>query len=793
MLNVNVGVLYQHPDVTTEKLLECYDTILKKDKRTLLICDVNIDLLESNATTKQYMDAVRGHQFSIINKIDNDCGTSGDSQQNESITDHVLFNAVVFEYSLSQCTESLFENKIIVLGFDDKKTEKIEFIVEPSEIPYKMVDFQKYHEHFSKIDVKSTQSLDILISVITECKQKSIKNGKRSTKTCDRPWISEESLNRSERFAKRYQVFAEEIKNSSKESFWGTINQFLKNESASYKPSCVAIYKGDGEITTDKKEIADIFNVYFLNIGKVLHDLVPCTVTIGRPVVEFNGNSIQTISTNFQEVEEKIEQLKNSNSFHDIISANNLKRYSHVLAPVLARHFNECFRTGVFPDSLKIDRIVPAYKNQDPLEPANYRPISIPPTLSKLMESIICDRITEFCNQNNIISEDQYGFQKNSSAMSAIVSVLDYLQVGLDANSKAFGAGLFIDLKKVSSTIPHDLLFQKLNNMGIKGSLFNLLSSYLFKRRQFVDVDNHLSEEVVNIYSLSIPQGSPLSPLILTLYMNDIFMLKLHGKLILYADDIAVIYVETDPIALKRHMEKDLKLLIEWCNRNALTLNTDKSKAMFFKNKKTKINLKKLCFKIDLKVRYRTIEFVESHKYLGLHLQSNLKWDIHINHIIREITAVSNASKKFCGQIYEKVSLEVYQKLVYNRLFEMASIYGTYSIPEREYLQSAQDLAIKSIFSNIFTGNVNEIYCRHELIKVNDIIRLDLTVLFYKIKNNLIKLNQIDSDIEKHNILSVAKKCFEKLPREIQDQPDLVQFKTKFKQFSISAHVEIDP
>lgn len=781
-LNVNVGILYQDPIATTDSLVTYYKRILRVNQRTILTSNVNIDLLTSNATTKQYTDAVREQKFSILNQIDRDSATRVENRRNGrateySIMDHVLSNVKQFNYSLSLCNASFSDNKILVLGFDDKKPEKIKFTAEPDLMTYKMVDFDKFNHYFSEINLHSIRSIDSLVVEMMACKRKSTVERQRRLR--NKPYA--ETLDKSKRFEIRSKTFANRINgfNGDPGKRWEIINEFLTNKSSG-KNSVVAMYNRTKQMVVDKTEIADIYNGYVLNIGKVLHGRIPHMTNLEIPVMQQNPHYLHSISTTYREVEEKIHQMKNSNSYHDSIPANTLKRHAQKIAPILARCFNDCFRTGYYPDSLKIDRIVPAFKSLDPLQPKNYRPICIAPALSKLMESIICDRITAFCLDYEIIDKDQYGFQKNSSAISAVVAVLDYLQVGLNANPESIGAGLFIDLKKASNTIPHKFLMDKLSRIGIQGSLYNLIQSYLFERRQYVDIDGTHSRKVRNVSAYSIPQGSSLGPLFFLLYINDIFKMKLHGKIVLFADDTAIVYVESDPNLLKRYMENDLKLLNRWFTKNALTLNTEKTKAMLFNA--GHINVRNLEADFNLKIRNRTIEFVAWHKYLGIHLQSNLKWDVHINKIIREISAASTASQKLGRQVNADVSCEIYQKLVFNKLLKMASIYGTYATKmQLKNLQAAQDMAIKKIFAHVDNYNVHEIYANYKLLKVKDIISYDLALLIYKVQNKYLKLNRRVTDINGNNILNVAWKYFLDLPLPVQMHSELIHFKRHFK------------
>ncbi|XP_055299801.1 uncharacterized protein LOC129567174 [Sitodiplosis mosellana] len=786
-LNVNVGVLYKSPTATTESLLEYYKRILKKNQRMILFSDVDIDLLISNVSTRRYTNTVREHNFFILNKIEYDSATREISLRNGlaeySIMDHVLSNGKQFKYSFSLCDTTFSDDKIIALGFHDNKPDKIEFIAEANAITYNMVDYRMFNQRFSEIDLQSVGSIDSLVSEMIVCKMDSTIQRQRFRRNRDKPWIYDESLDKSDRFKMRSEAYANEINQLDIDSkrLCDTINECLTNN-PSNKHSIDAMYNKTRQIVADKKEIANILNGYFLDIGKILYNRIPHMMNCVLPGVDVNRNHIQYISTTTAEVKKKIDLMKNNNNFHDSISSNTLKFHSRKLAPHLKRLFNDCFRNGVYPRSLKIDRIVPVYKKFDPLQPKNYRPISVPPSLSKLMESIICDRITDFCLQNNIIDRNQYGFQKNSSAISAVVTVVDYLQVGLNEYPGSIGACLFIDLKKASNTIPHKLFMNKLFRIGIQGPLYNLIADYLHERRQYVDIDNVLSEEAVNPNAFSIPQGSALGPLFFLLYINDIFKMKLHGKIILFGDDTAIVYVETDPVILKRHMESDLKLLNKWFNKNALTLNTEKTKAMLF-------NAENIELQINLNVGSKAIEFVDNHKYMGVYLQNNLKWDVHINKIITEISALADAFKKIGNKVNGNISLGIYYKYVYNHLSKIASIYGTFATKvQLKRLQVAQDMAIKSIFSGANDYNINAIYVQYKLLKVSQIIKYDLALLIYKVKNNFLKLNRQVKDISGKNILSCGLKYFNSLDSSIQNQHELHHFKRNFKRICINSN-----
>ena len=147
----------------------------------------------------------------------------------------------------------------------------------------------------------------------------------------------------------------------------------------------------------------------------------------------------------------------------------------------------------------------------------NYRPISLLPSLSKLIERLICNRLLSFFTRNNTIVPTQYGFRHNRSTIHAI---LDLITSCLDnINNKKFSTMIFLNIKKAFDFVSHNKLLKKLDYYGIRG-VANLLKSYLNDRKQYVLIDNQKSSEKIIEYG--IPQGSILGPLLFLIYVNDL-------------------------------------------------------------------------------------------------------------------------------------------------------------------------------------------------------------------------------------------------------------------------------
>lgn len=271
--------------------------------------------------------------------------------------------------------------------------------------------------------------------------------------------------------------------------------------------------------------IANTLNNFFKDIGKALHNQIAPSNIIDPETIT-NPHTIWLFETTAREVTRKILNLKNSNTTKDYISSRSCKDHAHKLGPIISNLINNCFERGVFPDELKYSRIVPIFENGSPLLATKYRLISILPVLSKIIESIFHDRLTNFISRHQITNKNQYGFQKKSGTLSAAASFVDMIQTNLDKTRNNMACCFFIDLRKAFDTVPHKLLLRRLQQYGIRGNALAMCTDYLKDRKQLVEINNVQSETVTNNNHSSLPQGSNLGPLFFILFINGIFDLK---------------------------------------------------------------------------------------------------------------------------------------------------------------------------------------------------------------------------------------------------------------------------
>ena len=347
-----------------------------------------------------------------------------------------------------------------------------------------------------------------------------------------------------------------------------------------------------------------------------------------------------------ESVEELLMQLDTSKSTGtDEISSKMLKcasLSSSSIARLLSNLFNLSISTGIFPTAWKVGRITPIPKGTNNSLPSGYRPISVLPVVSKLIECHIKDVIETFLKLNYPISSRQWGFMSKRSTVSALIKVIEDWLYALDQGFEV--CVVFFDISKAFDTVPHLALLNKLQEIGLDPYLIRWIRNFLCQRSQFVCIDGNSSHSLPVISG--VPQGSVLGPLLFVLYINDVVSTisdESDVNMFMFADDIALYRIIRSASDYK-HLQEDIDATAACISAKHLKFNAEKCKLMLI----TRKNSKSLP-PPDLYLNGFVLKRVYSYKYLGLTITSNLSWSPHI-------TACCNKTRRLIGLLYRRFS-----------------------------------------------------------------------------------------------------------------------------------------
>ena len=255
-----------------------------------------------------------------------------------------------------------------------------------------------------------------------------------------------------------------------------------------------------------------------------------------------------------------IKKLKKEGPKNDL-SVRFLKLCGLQLSRVLTKLFNVYIDEAVYPDVFKCSKISPIFKkgNRTHIEP--HRPISVLCNLSKIFDSILHERITNYFTRNGLLSADQFGYREAKNTELAALRLVDRIIPAFQAGS--YCICVFLDFSACFDTISRDILFNKLVRYCVQGPSLMFVKSYFNNRCQFVTFRG--ASSTIRQQGIGTIQGSKLAPRFFDIYSNDMHSVLAGNEFIMYADDTAVVYVGDDFAELVNNVNFMLEKLVDWC------------------------------------------------------------------------------------------------------------------------------------------------------------------------------------------------------------------------------------
>ena len=460
--------------------------------------------------------------------------------------------------------------------------------------------------------------------------------------------------------------------------------------------------------------VPDSFNNYFTSIAPNLISGLSAPLNDFKSYMNTpNLNSIFLQPSTPNEVINVIYSLKNTKSPTNEIPSFIYKSFSTSLADPISVLFNKMIDIGVFPDTLKISRVTPIYKKDDPACMGNYRPISNLSNLNKIFEKLIYKRLFSFLDTFDLLNESQFGFRKGLSTEDAINFLTTNVYNSL--NNNQFVGAAFLDLSKAFDTISHDILISKLQYYGIRGKCLDLISSYLSNRSQYVFVNGIKSR--LKPISFGVPQGSILGPLLFVLYINDLPSIFKYSKCLLYADDTTLFYNHTNLKILCNRISSDMYIIYNWFTANKLIVNESKTRFVIFTNK---------CVPSDTSITINNtiILATSNHDFLGVVLDKTLSFSQHINLVSSKISKTIGILFKIKDFVPKNILRIIYTSLIQSYLSYGISVWGAANPTNLHPLIILQKRAIRLISNSNYLDHTNPIFHNFNILKLNDLYKI---------------------------------------------------------------------
>ncbi|XP_075167483.1 uncharacterized protein LOC142239575 [Haematobia irritans] len=399
--------------------------------------------------------------------------------------------------------------------------------------------------------------------------------------------------------------------------------QFLNQSLGRNKRQDITLRDSQGRDITEDSIKAEEFNNYFLNSVEVLKSQIsalPGDSWNSFRSIRHHSNTFQLYETTENEVREFILQLdRNKSPGHDSITPNVLVECCDELLPYLVEIFNSSVRSHVYPQVLKVQKILP-----------------IPKEKNKIFERIIYKQLSEYLLQEELLSNNQYGFRKGCGTDEAVVNVVNYICSCFDEGYSTVG-GMFYDFSKAFDLVDHGILLEKLSFYGIRGRELAFFRSYLRDRVQYVQINNGRSS--MGIIKHGVPQGSVLGPLLFKIYIDDLNNLNLRGRIYMYADDLCIFYPSKIDSVLLDNIQHDANIVSEFAKLNKLKLNLNKTQLMRFRphqsqssdniimlegNEIREVKILTYVYKVLHNIGFHTIRFRQSNHGINTRNHMNL-------------------------------------------------------------------------------------------------------------------------------------------------------------------------
>ena len=793
------GCIYKHPSMDIKEFNENYlDSVFKiisKEKKSVFFMgDFNINLLNINTDNNvtEFFDIMASNSLipfiihptrvtpftnTIIDNIFSDSHNHKDSYSGNirtHLTDHF---AQYLLMPLERKNNKFYNDKFIR---DTKNLNSNNYINDLQSIDWiNELELEKadINKSFFLLEEKINKIVNQYFPL------KKVSNKKNNLKI--KPWMTKQIMDEIKKRDKAYKKFAKEKdldkktelfnnfkhirnrivtmcraskKNHYKTYFqnnsgnirktWQGIKSVVNiNQKSNSSPDTISV---NDEVIKDPKTVANSFNSYFSSIASKLQAKIhPPKENFSKYLKNRVNNDFLLNPTNYNEVMSIIENINPSKATgpHSIPPFLLSKIYAYICHPI-ADLINMSFKQGIYIDALKVSKTIPIFKDKgSELDVQNYRPISLLSNINKIFEKIMFKRVVDFLNKNKCLYKKQFGFRQKHSTVHALLDLTEEIRMALDRNE--FAAGIFLDFSRAFDTVDHQILLQKLDHYGIRGVANKWFKSYLKNRSQFVSINGVSSETILML--LGVPQGSILGPLLFLIYINDFYQAVFYSTTRHFADDTNLLLSNKSIKKIQKQINIDLKLISKWLRANKISLNAGKSELIIFRHP-----MKTFDYNLKIKINGKRLFESNSVKYLGIFIDSHLKWNYHVDSIAPKLSRAVGMLSKLRHFVNRNTLRSIYYAVFSSIMSYGSIIWGQAQNKYIDRICGLQDKAIRTISFASFNDSRKPLYKNLKILRFKDQLQVQNFLLAHDFYNKNLpdsfdKLFRLAINVHDHN------------------------------------------
>lgn len=523
----------------------------------------------------------------------------------------------------------------------------------------------------------------------------------------------------------------------------------IKNINSKFVPNTILSLDVNNTLISNLSDILKIIGTYFKNtFSDVNYPQSFLNIKSITPefCIDNNDTDVSAYNSPFTiyELNSALLKSKGSSPGPDQISNEMLKHLDIYQRHYLLNYFNKIWSEHVFPNGWSESYLIPILKpGKDPKEAASYRPICLTNVLSKLMQRMVKSRLMWELDKRDLLNNNQFGFRAKRSTQDCIAILESDIQDSFSHKHQL--TAIFFDLEKAFDRIWHHHVLTSLKNMGISGNMLYFIKNFLGNRHFKVALEDNLSDSYAQLNG--VPQGEVLSPCLFIIALTSIKnIIPKDVKYILYADDLTIYCSSSRLSSIKSKLQKTLDNLETWSNNIGLKFSPSKTKAIHFYRRRKHNNPPRLTFIQE------QLDFVNTHKFLGVVFDNRLTWKPHISALKSVTIKKCNILKTLAGTSWgadRRTLLRIYDSLIQSRLDYGAVVYSSATNNVLASLDSVLNQGIRISLGAFKSTPIDSLICEAGKIKLSlrreqqllsfyvKILQNPKHILFNKIINNI--------------------------------------------------------